>query len=122
MGLTSGRARRAQRIWHGIRWAAAALVLFTIAADVVADARCHPSVQAPSVTSVSAASSTDSQDPCRTGCVPDCFCCSTLSTSPLAPPVELSGPAVLVEALAASRFEPGVVPLPYRPPLALSLS
>ncbi len=73
------------------------------------------------MTSVSAASP-DNQDPCRIGCVPDCFCCSTLSPSPMAPPVEISGTAVLVEALAAPRFEPGVLPLPYRPPLALSLS
>ena len=122
MGLTLGRACRARRIWHGIRLAAAALVLFTIAADVVADARCHPAVQAPSVTSVSAASSGGSQDPCRTACVPDCFCCSTLSPSHTAPPIQISGPAVPVEALAAPRFEPGVLPLPYRPPLALPLS
>ena len=122
MGLTSGGISRAQRTWRVIRLAAAALVLFTIAADVVADARCHPAVQASSVTSVSAASSTNAQDPCRTGCVPDCFCCSTLSPGPMAPPVETSGPTVPVEALAAPRFEPGVLPLPYRPPLALTLS
>jgi len=122
MGLTSGAVPRAQRIWHGIRLAAAALVLFTIAADVVADARCHPAVQTPSVTSVSGASSTDDRDPCATGCVPDCFCCSTLSPSHMGPPIQISGPAVRVEALAAPRFEPGVLPLPYRPPLALSLS
>lgn len=122
MGLTSGGARRAEPMWHGIRLAAAAFVLFTIAADIVADARCHPAVQAASVTSVSAASSDENQDPCRTGCVPDCFCCSTLSPSPMAPPVEISGPAVQVEALAAPRFETGILPLPYRPPLAISLS
>ena len=109
-------------MWRAIRMTAAALVLFTIAADVVADARCHPAVKASSVTSVSGASSTDDQDPCATGCVPDCFCCSTLSPSHMAPPIQISGPAVTVEALAAPRFEPGVLPLPYRPPLALSLS
>jgi len=118
----SAVVRRTQRIAHVVRFVAAAFVLFTIAADIVADPRCHPAVQAASVTSVSAAAATNSQDPCRTACVPDCFCCSTLSPSPMAPPVEISGPAVAVEALAAPRFQPGVLPLPYRPPLALSLS
>ena len=122
MKRTAAGVRRVQRTWHAVRVIAAAFVLFTIAADVVADARCHPSVQAPAATGVSAASSTTDQDPCVTGCVPDCFCCSTLSPSPVAPPVEVSGPTVLVEALAAPQFRPGVHPLPYRPPLTLSLS
>jgi len=112
----------AQRIWRSLRLVAAGLVLFTIAADLVADTRCHGASRASAEVSVSADSSAARQDPCAAGCVPDCFCCSTLSTSPGVPPVDVSGPAALVAVLAVPDFQPGVLPLPYRPPLALSLS
>jgi hypothetical protein len=117
------RAERVQRIWNAVRLVAAVLVLSSIAADVVADARCHPAVRTSAATGTSAADSAGSahrQDPCSNGCVPDCFCCSTLSPSPLPPRVGAVGLAVSIDVPAAPQYQTGVHPLPYRPPLAHS--
>ncbi len=121
----AARARRIRRGWNVVRLVAAVLVLSSIAADVVADARCHPAVRTSAAAAASVADSTGStqrQDPCTNGCVPDCFCCSTLSPSPLPPQVEAAGLAVPIELTVAPQCQAGVHRLPYRPPLAHSQS
>ena len=114
----SPQTRLGRRVRRFVRLAAAGFVLFTIAADIVADTRCNKPSRSPSGLSLQEATSANSQDPCDAGCVPDCFCCSTLSASPAAPAMTLSGPAVPLEVLATLEFQLGVYPLPYRPPLA----
>ena len=116
-GVQSPRIRRLRLTAHG---GAALMLLFVIAADLGADSRCH---RAPGVdvrAGLSAPVPSPDQDPCGSGCVPDCFSCSTLFVGPVSVPVESSGPAVAVVALAERDCRPGLRPLPYHPPLVVS--
>jgi hypothetical protein len=120
MGL--GRhSRRTQRMLAVVRAAAALLVLFTITADIVADSRCHPPahIQAREVLRGPAPSAAN-QDPCRTGCVPDCYCCSqSVTRGPAVLPPD-AGPATVTLPLLLPAAPAGVRPVPYRPPLDLA--
>lgn len=105
----------------GVRAAAAFFVLFTIAADLVADSRCHSPArtQAAAGTQTSTLRSVD-QDPCRTGCVPDCYCCSqTVTCGPVSLPPD-AGPVVHTVPPLAAPPPSGVRPVPYRPPLSIA--
>ena len=118
------RSPNVQRLWRAVNLIAAALLLFTIAADILADARCDrpPTARASGGFVTSTQGRPTGDDPCGSSCVPDCFCCSTLSTGPATLSLESSGPAVLIEPCDAVAFRAGVYPLPYRPPLGASLS
>ncbi len=103
-----------------VRAAAALLVLFAIAAEVVADARCHPVPSARVPAAVLGSAPSASPDPCKDGCVPDCYCCSQGVTRG---PAVLTLGAGLVSAmlpLLPAASPTGVHPVPYRPPLDLA--
>lgn len=112
------RVRLVDRIWRAVRLAATLSILFVIAMDIVADSRCNRLSGGEVAASLSIPVPPAALDPCSSGCVPDCFCCSTLSMTAAAFSLESSGPAATVVALADLNFSPGVHPLPYRPPLA----
>lgn len=114
--------RLAAMSWRTVRLLAASLVLLAIAFDVAADVRCNTVTRESVIASVQPATTGGQQDPCNTGCVPDCFCCSTLFPSPVPPPLDVAGPAVALATPADLRFDTGVRPLPYHPPLASVLS
>jgi hypothetical protein len=103
------------------RVVAAAVLLCAIAADVAADTRCHPLPRREARAGLSAApdSPTD-QDPCGARCVPDCFCCSTLSVTAVGLPVESAALAGRVASARACDLPPGVHPTLYHPPIVLS--
>jgi hypothetical protein len=95
------------------------LVLGAIYADLVSNhcdlprtLRSHASLAA--VTNHSAA-----DDPCNSGCVPDCFSCSRSEEAAFA--MFASGPQVIVATFAEpeTHARDGVRPLPYHPPLDL---
>lgn len=116
MGL--GRhSRRTQRIWAVVRAAAALLVLFTITADIVADSRCHLPAHIQGRAVLRGPAPSANQDPCSTGCVPDCYCCSqSVTRGPAVLPPD-AGPATVTLPLLLSAAPAGVRPVPYRPPL-----
>lgn len=119
--MSSGlRYRRIQRMGLA-RVVAAAVLLFAIAADIAADTRCHPLPRGEARAGLSAApaSSTD-QDPCGAKCVPDCFCCSTLSVTAVGLPVVSAALAGHVASARERDCPPGVHPALYHPPIVLS--
>jgi hypothetical protein len=113
-------ARRARAYAMALRAIAALLLLASIAADLASDSRCHP--LAPLAPGASVRAAADSTDACADGCVPDCYCCSTVSPTAL---FRLAG-AECQHAPFAGPADPsaasGVSPAPYRPPLEARLS
>ena len=103
------------------RVVAAAVLLFAISADIVADTRCHPLPrgEARAGLSVVPVSPTD-QDPCGAKCVPDCFCCSTLSVTAVGLPVESAALAGRAAPARDRDCPPGVRRALYHPPIVLS--
>lgn len=104
------------------RLIAATLLLFVIVADLAADTRCHPRPRGGMVRaglSAVPAAATD-QDPCGAECVPDCFCCSTLSVTAAGVPVVSVALAGRVAPAPGRDCPPGVHPRLYRPPIARS--
>lgn len=98
----------------------AAALLFAIAADIAADTRCHPLPRGEARAGLSAApASPTDQDPCGAKCVPDCFCCSTLSVTAVGLPIESAALAGRVPSARERDCPPGVHPAPYHPPIAL---
>lgn len=99
---------------------AALLLLLAIAADLSEDS-CHPLPQAlTEAASISGAGAPSSEDACAGGCVPDCYCCSTISVTVAYVPQRAAGAATPLLAPAVHSYPPGVRPLPYHPPLTLS--
>lgn len=115
-------ARRTS-FWVPTLRAAACLLLVAIAADLCADSRCDvPSsrLSAPTAVRDQGQPQGESDEPCASFCVPDCFCCSISET---AGPV-LTLPPLTALAQAPST-DPASVPavvrtVPEPPPLALS--
>lgn len=96
---------------------AALMLLLVIAADLSDDA-CHPLPHGRTqATSISGALAGDA---CASACVPDCYCCSTISVTVAYVPQQATGAATPLLAPAARSYPPGVRPLPYHPPLTLS--
>lgn len=119
-GRYSGRARR---IRWAVRAAGALLVLFTIAADILADSRCHPPAGAqapPALAGPSSLPPSTEQDPCATSCVPDCYCCSQSVTRGAAALPPDAGPVSHTLPWLLPASPSGVRPVPYRPPLDLA--
>ncbi len=113
MPMGAGGRRR----FHSI---AALLLLLAITADL-SDDSCHPLPQARSqAASLRGASTPLAEDACASVCVPDCYCCSTISVTVAYVPQQASGAATPLLASAVDGYPPGVHPLPYHPPLALS--
>lgn len=112
--------RRVQRATV-TRVVVAAVLLFAIAADIAADTRCHPLPRGEARAGLSAvpASPTD-QDPCGAKCVPDCFCCSTLSVTAVGLPLEFAAPEGPVASTRERACPPGVRRALYHPPIVLS--
>ncbi len=105
------------------RLAAAFLLVLAIGADLAADSRCHPLAlaQGTSEARLSVAQPTADEDACQaSGCVPDCFCCSALSVSSPAWPLEAVAPAGCVASAPERDCPLGVHPAPYHPPIHLS--
>jgi hypothetical protein len=107
---------------RGPRALAALLLLLAIAADLAADSRCHPVSRSEVRASVSASAADSGEDACANGCVPDCYCCSVLSATPIFRVPEADLPPVALLCAVDSARAPGVEPVPYRPPLPLVLS
>ena len=110
----AGTCRRA------LRWTAL-LLLALIGADLAADGACWASGQlgAPD-TSWTAAASGGSEDPCASGCVPDCFCCSTSEAQSF---VIAAAPLACAGRVAGERqraVPAGSYRLPIQPPIARS--
>lgn len=112
------RRSGARRLSTACRAAAALAVVFTIAADLLADSGCN-ALPSPSRAALSADVSAD-QDPCDSACVPDCYCCSRGLTSGTAVLPSDGGPVLAAFAPASAHALIGVHPSPYRPPLRLS--
>ena len=66
-----------------------------------------------------AASRSTNADPCGSGCVPDCYCCSQSEGAAFT--LLDHGPCIVVMAFAApaTRASDGFRTLPYHPPLGL---
>ncbi len=115
--------RQFRRI-QGTAWTSvvvAAVLLFAIAADIAADTRCHPLPRGEARAGLSAApASPTEQDPCGAKCVPDCFCCSTLSVTALGLPVESAALAGRVASARERNCPTGVQRALYHPPIVLS--
>ncbi len=97
----------------------AVLLLGAIPVDLVAS-RCDlPRASGSRAAGVAAASGSTEADPCRSTCVPDCYCCSQSEGAVLGG-VE-HGPRVVVVAFGApaTRAIDGFRTLPYHPPLGL---
>lgn len=118
-----GRRRRTQRIWRIVNACAALLVLLTITADILADSRCHPPARVHGPAALAGPSSlppSTERDPCATGCVPDCYCCSqSVTRGPAILPPD-AGPVMPTLPLLIPAAPAGVRPVPYRPPLRLA--
>ncbi len=102
---------------HAARVLAALLLLLAIGSDVLADTVCHPLPLTALDERLTAPSSAAPDDPCGSSCVPDCFCCSTLSVTEaglLRQRAPLAGP---VAAAFERACAPGIRPAPYRPPI-----
>lgn len=118
--MSSGqRLRQIQRMFL-TRVVAAVVLLFAIAADIAADTRCHPLPRAQVGAGLSASPAPTDQDPCGVRCVPDCFCCSTLSVTAVGLPLESAALAGRVASARECDCPPGVHPALYHPPIVLS--
>jgi hypothetical protein len=117
--LSGPRLRQIQRMFL-TRVAAAVVLLFAIAADIAADTRCHPLPRAQVGAGLSATPAPTDQDPCGAKCVPDCFCCSTLSVTAVGLPLESAALAGRVASARERDCPPGVHPALYHPPIVLS--
>lgn len=119
--MSSGRRFLRIRASAAIRAVAAAALLFAIAVDIVADTRCHPLSpgDAPAAYSAARDPATD-QDLCGVTCVPDCFCCSTLSVTAPGVALESTAAAGRVAGARERACPSGVHPAPYRPPIVLA--
>ncbi len=96
---------------------AALLLLLAIGGDVLADTACHPLPQTTLHERLTAPEAAADDDPCGSSCVPDCFCCSTLSVTDVGLPRQ-GAPLAGSVALACERAcAPGICPAPYRPPI-----
>lgn len=114
------RLRSLARSAPSVRAGAALLLLAAIVADLAYDSRCHPGPRVEDATIVWAAGAAASDDPCGGGCVPDCYCCSVLTATPMFRLPEADRPLVSVLAAVDSARAAGVVPGLYHPPLALA--
>lgn len=118
--MSSGpRFRQMQRMFL-TRVVAAVVLLFAIAVDIAADTRCHPLPGGEVRAGLSAAPAPTDQDPCGAKCVPDCFCCSTLSVTAVGLPLESTAPAGGVASARERDCPPGVHPATYHPPIVLA--
>jgi len=115
---TNGHARR--RLFAALR-VPACLLLFAIAADIVADTRCDKGSSSSASTAgvrgaVEGQRQTD--EPCGSFCVPDCFCCSSsVAAAPAVVPPE-PRPLAPLAAPTLERWSEGVRPVVDHPPLA----
>ena len=119
-GMLSGTGLRCIRRRCLTRVVAGVVLLFAITADLASDTRCHPLPRGDVRAGLSAPVAPTDQDPCGAKCVPDCFCCSTLSVTAAALPLESTAPAGGVAIVWARDCPPGVHPAPYHPPIVLS--
>jgi hypothetical protein len=99
----------------------ASLLLLAIAADIVADTRCDKgSASSASTAAVREAVQGRGQtdEPCGSFCVPDCFCCSfSVAAAPTVVPPE-PGPLAPLALAALERWSEGIRPVVDHPPLA----
>ena len=107
------------RLGRAVQTVAAGLLLGAIYVDLVGP-HCDLVRATGSHAVVTSASSRGTgADPCASGCVPDCYCCSQ-SEGAVLTRVE-HGPRIVVMAPAApaTRASDGFRTLPYHPPLGL---
>jgi hypothetical protein len=102
-----------------VRVVAAFIVLGAIHADLAAN-RCHfPRAGGSRVVGAATLHQSAADDPCSSGCVPDCYSCSRAEVAASA--VLPSRPNIVAAAFVGPEARPseGVRPLPYHPPLFL---
>lgn len=104
----------------GARLVAAFALLLAIGVDLAADTRCHPLPNTVSGAGLTAPEAGAKHDPCGNTCVADCFCCSNLSVGNAAQPAQPTEPARDIPPSLAGDCAPGILPLPYHPPLPRS--